>query len=446
MNTEILEPQDGRGPWKEFLCRACGMIYNERDGDPDSGIAPGTRFEDIPEDWCCPICGVRKQDFEPYLRGAVVAPTRTAISHRSRRGVVIIGGGMAGWAVAEMVRALDEDIAITLITGCKGDLYSKPELAVAMSRGLSPEKLLRESATQAAERLGVRLLSDTFAVGISLGSRRLRTTQGTVEFDKLVLALGSKPILPPSFDPSLCWRINSLAAWSALHKRLCDGPKRLAVIGAGLVGCELAEDLVRAGHAVELISMTPQPLESLLPAPACARVKAGLQETGVTFTGATTVAGMTRLPGGQVALSLSDGAQRSFDHVISAVGLNTDARMIKAAGIAFDSGIVVDPSTLQTSESNVFALGDCISIGGMTCRYVEPIVRQAGVIAANVTGKVASAYEHRPPVIRLKTKSVPVMVEGTIRRDAEWHTEHQEDGKLVMQQLLNGAVTARLVA
>jgi Rubredoxin len=50
---------------KKYKCRACGFIYDPVEGDPDSGIAPGTPFEDIPDDWCCPICGVRKEDFEP---------------------------------------------------------------------------------------------------------------------------------------------------------------------------------------------------------------------------------------------------------------------------------------------------------------------------------------------------------------------------------------------
>ena len=60
---ELAEPTDGLGPWREYLCRACGLIYNEGEGDPDGGLAPGTRFDDIPDDWVCPICGVSKGDF-----------------------------------------------------------------------------------------------------------------------------------------------------------------------------------------------------------------------------------------------------------------------------------------------------------------------------------------------------------------------------------------------
>ncbi len=50
---------------KRYQCKVCGFFYDPVEGDPDSGIAPGTAFEDIPEDWSCPVCGVTKEDFEP---------------------------------------------------------------------------------------------------------------------------------------------------------------------------------------------------------------------------------------------------------------------------------------------------------------------------------------------------------------------------------------------
>lgn len=50
----------------KWMCESCGFIYDPADGDPDGGIPPGTRFEDIPETWFCPVCGARKRDFSPY--------------------------------------------------------------------------------------------------------------------------------------------------------------------------------------------------------------------------------------------------------------------------------------------------------------------------------------------------------------------------------------------
>jgi len=111
--------------WRQFICRACGLIYDEETGDPDSGLAPGTRFEDIPDDWECPLCGVTKLDFEPYVMRE--APVAVAMPVGPREtGMVVVGGGLAGWSVIEAIRAIDQSTPITLVSGCKGDLYHKP--------------------------------------------------------------------------------------------------------------------------------------------------------------------------------------------------------------------------------------------------------------------------------------------------------------------------------
>ena len=132
-------------PWRQYLCRVCGLVYDERLGDADSGLAAGTRFEDIPDDWACPICGVGKGDFELYVHAPAVALRRTARPSAQRQpGVVIVGAGRAGWQVAQALRAAGHTAAITIISACPGDVYDKPMLSVAVARGLDLEKLVRE--------------------------------------------------------------------------------------------------------------------------------------------------------------------------------------------------------------------------------------------------------------------------------------------------------------
>ncbi|MDP4002698.1 FAD-dependent oxidoreductase [Methylobacterium sp. NEAU K] len=442
----ILEPTDGLGPWKQFLCRACGLVYDEGEGDPDSGLAPGTRFADIPDDWACPICGVAKSDFEPYQRRAPVAPMPAAVAPRRRPGVVIVGGGIAGWSTAEAIRADDAQVPITLVTACSGDIYHKPELSVALARGLSPDKLRRETGAMAAARLGVRLLGDTVAVGLSPEHRSLRTTRGTLGYTHLVLAHGARPALPSGLDPALCWRVNNLAAWSALHAELARGPRTVVVIGAGMVGCELAEDMARAGHAVTLIGAEALPLPELLPEQAGRRLLAGLDGLGVRFRGGTLVSGLGRRPDGDIALALADGTSFVAGTVIAATGLVTPSRLVQGAGLAFDRGIVVDPRTLRTSGPAIFALGDCISIEGRPCRFIEPVARQASVIAQAILGREGPGYAHAAPVIRLKTRSVPIELHGAPVADAAWYVVEETESRLSMEQRRGGDVTAWLAA
>ena len=440
----ILEPTDGLGPWQQFLCRACGLIYDEGEGDLDSGLPPGTRFADIPEDWECPVCGVTKADFEPYAGRRLAAPASPPAPRRARTaGIVIVGAGIAGWSVAEAIRGRAPDVPLTLVTACAGDVYHKPELSIAFSRGLAPERLRRETGTEKASRLGVRLMAETFAVGISPQRRRLRTTRGQIPYTHLILAQGARPALPASLPPDLVWRINALAGWAGLHAALRP-QSRVVVVGAGMVGCEIAEDLAGAGHGVTLLDRAALPLCDLLPEPAGQRLETGLRAAGIVFQGNVTVSAVTRTAEGQIRVTGSDGTCWVADQVIAATGLATESRLARSAGLAFDRGIVVDGQTLATSTANIYALGDCITIAGAPCRFIEPIAHQAAAIANGVLGLPHDGYAHRAPVIRLKTRSLPVVVHGTPVRGAPWQMVENTPARLAMEQWRGADCLARL--
>ena len=419
--------------WRQFICRACGLIYNERDGDPDSGLAPGTRFEDIPDDWECPLCGVRKTDFELFDPPVVADASQPVVSSREP-GLVIIGAGIAGWSVAEAVRALDDKASITLISSCSGDRYHKPELSVAISRRLKSEKLVQESAAAAGRRLGVNVVPHTYAVGISPDARQIRTTRGSFTYTKLILAFGSRPFLPSALADAEHWHMNHLEAWDNASRTLNRQPKRVIVVGAGMIGCEVAEDLCRAGHSVTLINDKRLPLPSVLPEKASKYLVGALQRLGVKFIGGAEILGADEDASGQRSLLLARDLSVPYDHLIIATGLVTDTRIAERAGLAFDRGIVVDPGTLQTSDPHIFALGDCVSLEGTPCRFVEPVPQQAGVIASRLVQADQSTYQHVPPVIRLKTRSVPVVIRGVPNPDLAWHTIREDEEALVMEQ------------
>ena len=100
--TEVESSTD----WLVYICKACGLLYREEEGDPDSGLAPGTRFEDIPDDWMCPLCGVSKSDFvllvvvdkKQYASSSTDgSSSMDRQSARSRYSdVLIVGAGKAG--------------------------------------------------------------------------------------------------------------------------------------------------------------------------------------------------------------------------------------------------------------------------------------------------------------------------------------------------------------
>ena len=425
--------------WKQFICRACGLIYDERLGDPDSGIAAGTRFVDIPDDWVCPLCGVEKADFEPYEAVSVMPATGGVPLKLTRAvGVVIVGAGHAGWAAAEAVRAQDALVPITLVTACLGDRYLKPELSIALRRHSSRESLVRETGLASAERLRVRLMTETFAVGLSPALHQLRTTRGNLQYTSLILAQGARPALPEVLPAHLCWRINDLDAWVRLKRQLGGTPKHIVIIGAGMVGCELADDFMTAGHQVTLLDVQKAPLATLLPEQASERLRVALEGAGVKFMGTTQVTGVTQLAQGVKSVSLVDAPALECDEVVAATGLVTDTRLAVGAQLTTDRGIVVDPMTLQTSAPDVYALGDCVSINGMPCRFIEPISKQAHAIASAIAGQLDAPYTHSAPVIRLKTHSLPVVMHGIPVSNGQWRVVSETHQELKMAQQIDG--------
>jgi rubredoxin-NAD+ reductase len=400
-------------PYQSFLCDACGYIYHEADGDPDGGLPPGTRYADIPDGWACPLCGVTKADFRPYtppsldsLRAAL--PRSAPVAARGGApGVVIVGAGRAGWQMAEALRALDADLPITLVSQCAGDRYDKPLLSVALARGLAPATLARESGPAAAARLKLRLLAHTQAVRVCADTRTLRTTRGVLRYDHLVLAHGAQPALPATLPPELCWRINHLDAYQGLRAALGESPKDVAIVGAGLIGSELANDLALGGHRITLLDTQPAPLARWPADVAGTPLLGAWKDLAIRFVGGVQVARLERVAG-RYRLTTACGQRFAADQVIAATGLQTPTRLAHSAGLAWHNGIAVDGATLRTSVARIHALGDCIAVNGQPSRFIEPIARQARAIAAEVCGTAAVPYEPRAAVVRVKTTSHPL--------------------------------------
>lgn len=378
----------------------------------------------------------------------------------SSKGIVIIGAGLAGWHVIDAIRAKDKDIPITLITADSGDRYHKPMLTMAISQKKSAADLVRATGVDAAEAANVKLLANTQVTDVDASTQELQlvsalrsdpvyTNYATIGYDKLVLAMGAHPIFPKSLPEDLVWHINHIERFGQLQEKLATGSQHVAIVGAGMVGTEIAEDLLKAGHQVTLIDLNDAPLSQMLPPKATSRIAQAVKSQGINFLGGYQVSGITRISDGKLQVSyeaLASATESSaaepleplmVDHVIASTGLTVDDKLPTAAGVGFDrrTGIVVDAPTLRTSTPNIYAIGDCMSIDGVPCRYVAPLRAQATTIADDVLGLEHNGYDHKPPMIRLKNKAISVMVTGVPKATGNWQVKTESDEELVMDLL-----------
>ncbi|WP_352259095.1 FAD-dependent oxidoreductase [Psychrobacter sp. TB55-MNA-CIBAN-0194] len=381
-------------------------------------------------------------------------------SEVSNNGIVIIGAGLAGWHVIDAIRAKDKDIPITLITADSGDRYHKPMLTMAISQKKSAADLVRATGVDAAEAANVKLLANTQVTDVDTTTQELQlfsalrsdpvyTNYATISYGKLVLAMGAHPIFPKSLPEDLVWHVNHIERFGQLQEKLATGSQHVAIVGAGMVGTEIAEDLLKAGHQVTLIDLNDAPLSQMLPPKATARIAQAVKSQGINFLGGYQVSGITRISDGKLQVSYEALASATdsttaepiepliVDHVIASTGLTVDDKLPAAAGVEFNrrTGIVVDAPTLRTSTANIYAIGDCMSIDGVPCRYVAPLRAQAATIADDILGHEHSGYEHRPPMIRLKNKAISVMVTGVPQATGNWQVKTESDEALVMDLL-----------
>lgn len=386
------------------------------------------------------------------------------------QGIVIIGAGLAGWHVIDAIRAKDKDMPITLITADNGDRYHKPMLTMAISQNKRASDLVRATGSDAAKAAQVTLLANTQVTDIDTTTQQLQliaahrsdpanTDYATISYGKLVLAMGAQPIFPKSLPEDLVWHVNHIERFGQLQEQLATGSQHVAIVGAGMVGTEIAEDLLKAGHQVTLIDLNDAPLSQMLPPQATARIAQAVKSQGINFLGSTQVIDVIRNNDGKLQVSYESLASATdsataepiepliVDHVIASTGLTVDETLPAAAGVEFNrrTGIVVDAPTLRTTTANIYAIGDCMSIDGVACRYVAPLRAQAATIADDILGQEHSGYDHKPPMIRLKNKAISVMATGVPRADGNWQVTSESADELIMELLDDNYETSATV-
>lgn len=340
--------------------------------------------------------------------------------------ITIIGSGLAGYTVARELRKLDKEIPLRIVSRDHGGFYSKPMLSNALAAGKTAAQLLMKSAEQMSAELNAEILAHTQIDAIDAGRQILAAGGGELPYGKLVLALGADPFTPDLQGDAAAdvISVNDLDDYERFRHAI-DGRQRIAILGAGLIGCEFANDLAAKGYRVEVVDIAAWPLSRLLPQAAGELLKQKLGGLGVGFH-CGSVSRITR-SGNAYALQLADGSLIEADVVLSAIGLRPRLALARAAGMAVGRGIIVDRQ-LQSSVANIYALGDCAEVEGLVLPFVMPIMQAARALASTLSGTPVEV-RYPPMPVAVKTPACPTTVcPPPAGCEGDWRIETVADG------------------
>ena len=322
----------------------------------------------------------------PAVHGqAPAAGSSAGIAER----VVILGGGAAGFACAEMLRREGFGGAVTVISADESAPYDRPNLSKDYLAGTAPEEWmpLRPPGFYTSHNIDLRLRTDATAIDVA-GQRVMLASGEAVAYTKLLIATGAEPVrleVPGGNLPQVR-TLRSLADSRAIIADAKPG-SRAVIVGASFIGLEAAAALRQRQVEVHVVAPEARPMERTL-GPAMGDFIRGLHEShGVVFHLARTVAAIDAQ-----TVQLSDATRIEADLVVVGIGVRPRVVLAEKAGLALDRGVLVD-EYLETSARGVFAAGDIArwpdAYSGERLRIEHWVVaeRQGQCAARNMLGR-----------------------------------------------------------
>jgi nitrite reductase (NADH) large subunit len=327
--------------------------------------------------------------------------------------LVVVGNGMAGLRTVEEVLALAPGrFRITVLGAEPHGNYNRILLSAVLAGDTPMDAIVTHPPAWYAER-GITLRLGDPVAAIDPTGRRVVTASGhAVEWDRLLLATGARPLMPalPGAGLDGVYGFRTIADVQAMVAAAGDH-RRAVVVGGGVLGLEAAWGLRRRGMAVTVIHLTPWLMERQLDEAAAELLRRDLERHGIrclTAVSATGLMGTGRVE----AVALSDGRILAADLVVMAVGIRPNAELARQAGLEVGRGITVD-SHMRASLPGIFAVGECVEHEGQCYGLVMPLWDMARVCAHHLT---ESKGERRftPPALstRLKIPGIALFSAG----------------------------------
>jgi nitrite reductase (NADH) large subunit len=353
--------------------------------------------------------------------------------------VAIIGNGLSGTIFAKTLRELNPGAEITLFGEEKHLYYPRPNLIEYMAGNL-PEERLFPFKPEWYRDLDLQLHLDCTVVRIERDSRVVFTSDGDrYPYDRLLLATGAYASIPPfqGADKPGVFAVRTLDDVREILAYKQNHP-RVAVIGGGLLGLEIARAMKARGAGVTVYEFFPILLPRQLDAPAAEVLKTIIEDIGIAVHLGVTTEEITGRDEAQ-GLRFKDGAKHTADMVIVAAGVRPRLELAQAAGLEVDRGIKVNDQ-LQTSDPAIYAAGDSTQHQDRVYGIIPASFQQARTAAVNVGGS-PQIYEGTVSSNTLKVVGVDVTSIGLVNPEPgaarEYRKRDPERGlykKIVVQE------------
>lgn len=331
--------------------------------------------------------------------------------------LVVVGNGMAGVACVEQILKHSPKFEVTVF----GDETHTNYNRILLSSVLAGEKTADEIVLNDLEwyeknkiqlRLGVRI------VDVDPERKTVSGDDGSITpFDKLLIATGSSPLIPPMEGTKKkgVYVFRSLDDARALLDQAGPG-KKAVVIGGGLLGLEAARGLQVQGSEVTVVHLMDTLMERQLDWTGGSYLKAKMECLGVRVLlerNTVAILGDDKAEG----VTFKDGSSIEADFVVIAAGIRPNVELGRKAGLQVNRGVVVN-DFMETSNPDIFAVGECVEHNGICYGLVAPLLEQAKVLAATITGNQGPAYHGTTQAAKLKIMGVDVFSAGDFNEKA----------------------------
>ena len=273
---------------------------------------------------------------------------------------LIIGASAAGLATAESIRKTDASGEITIITKEAYLPYSRPSISYYLKGKVEEKNMFLRKASYYKENK-INIITNTAITKIDRENKTVKAGRKEFSYDKLCLATGSRPFIPPMKNVEGCKNALTFLDLAATKevKKAAKADTRAVVIGAGLIGMKAAEGLTKICASVDVVELAPRVLPSILDEKSAKSVKTHLEANGIKFHLENTVVKAKTKNNSITHVVLKSGKILPCDLLILAVGVRPETALAEKAGLEVNRGIITDPETMQTSDENIYAAGDC---------------------------------------------------------------------------------------